>query len=207
MRHPLTRWILVLGVASTSLVAQSAPRAPMGRFAPVSDLRSDWLDGGIESPNGRFYLLDSYAANDSGFLRYDRQKRSWAHLGSGNHGNNPRWSPNGRFVAYIRQGEESRDRYVWILPIDTATGLAGGPSRRVSTRPGVGPVAWSPDARSGDHARPAGQNGSSGWPAARTSPQCPGSSLRRVDSQRWYQARKPASGLDPPSAARSSNQT
>jgi len=119
----------------------------MGRFAPVSDLRSDWLDGGIESPNGRFYLLDSYAANDSGFLRYDRQKRSWAHLGSGNHGNNPRWSPNGRFVAYIRQGEESRDRYVWILPIDTATGLAGGPSRRVSTRPGVGPVAWSPDGR------------------------------------------------------------
>ncbi|HTJ22996.1 MAG TPA: hypothetical protein VL383_11410 [Gemmatimonadaceae bacterium] len=119
----------------------------MGRFAPVSDLRSDWLNDAIESPNGRFYLLTSYASNDSGFLRYDRVKRSWAYLDRGNAGQNPRWSPNGRFVAYIRQAEQSRDRYVWIVPIDTATGLAAGASRRVSTRPGIGPVAWSPDGR------------------------------------------------------------
>jgi Tol biopolymer transport system component len=113
----------------------------------VSDIRSDWLNDGVESPNGRFYLLTSYATNDSGFLRYDRVKRSWAYLGRENVGQNPRWSPNGRFVAYIRQAEESRDRHVWVVPMDTATGLAGGPARRVSMRPGFGPAAWSPDGR------------------------------------------------------------
>lgn len=147
MRLPPARWILALALAWPPLNAQSARPAPMGEFVPVSDVRSDWLNDGIESPNGRFYLLTSYASNDSGFLRYDRVKRSWAHLGRETVGNNPRWSPNGRFVAFIRQAEESRDRYVWIVPIDTATGLTGGPSRRVSTRPGIGPVAWSPDGR------------------------------------------------------------
>ena len=36
---------------------------------------------------------------------------------------------------------------MWVLPMDTATGLAGGPPRRVSMRPGFGPPAWSPDGR------------------------------------------------------------
>lgn len=151
-RPPATRppdhWIIALAIAvSAPLGAQSAPQVPVGKLVPVSDVRSDWLNDGIESPNGRFYLLNSYASNDSGILRYDRVKRSWAHLGRETVGNNPRWSPNGRFVAFIRQAEESRDRYVWIVPIDTATGLTGGPSRRVSTRRGIGPVAWSPDSR------------------------------------------------------------
>jgi len=146
--RPQARWILALAiVAAPPVGAQISSPAPMGKFVAVSDVRSDWLNGGVESPNGRFYLLDSYSSNDSGFLRYDRVKRSWAHLGQGNSGSDPRWSPNGRFVAFIRQGEESRDRYVWLLPMDTATGLASGPARRVSTKPGIGPVAWSPDGR------------------------------------------------------------
>ena len=146
--RPAARWMLALSLFAVAPAgAQTSPPLPMGKFVVVSDLRSDWLNGGIESPNGRFYLLESYSSNDSGFLRFDRVKRSWAHLGRGNVGNEPRWSPNGRFVAFIREGEESRDRYVWILPIDTATGLAGGPARRVSTKSGIGPVAWSPDGR------------------------------------------------------------
>ena len=152
MRRLPARWILALTIAASApLDAQSAPRAAMGALAPVSDIRSDWLNDGVESPNGRFYLLTSYASNDSGFLRYDRVKRSWAYLGRGNVGANPRWSPNGRFVAYTRQAEESREWHVWLIPMDTATGLASGPPRRVSTRPRIGPAAgpaaWSPDGR------------------------------------------------------------
>ncbi len=148
MRRPPARWIFALAiVASPPLDAQSAPRAALGKLVPVSDIRPDWLDDAVESPNGRFYLLSSYSSNDSGFLRYDRVKRSWGYLGRGNAGQNPRWSSNGRFVAYIRQAEESRDRHVWVLPMDTATGLPSGPARRVSTRSGIGPVAWSPDGR------------------------------------------------------------
>src|SRR5689334_4388370 len=152
MRNRSVRWIFVLAiVASPPLVAQSVSKAAMGRLVPVSDIRSDWLEGGVESPNGRFYLLGSYASNDSGLLRYDRMKRSWAYLGRGNVGVGPKWSPNGRFVAYARQAEESREWQVWIIPMDTTTGLANGSPRRVSTRSGIrpnyGPVAWSPDGR------------------------------------------------------------
>jgi Tol biopolymer transport system component len=152
MRRPPARWIFALAiVASPPLGAQSAPKAAMGKLVPVSDIRADWLEGGVESPNGRFYLLTSDAANDSGFLRYDRAKRSWAYLGRGTVGLGPRWSPDGRFVAYVRQADESRQWYLWLVPMDTATGLAGGPPRRVSTRPGFGPpggpAAWSPDGR------------------------------------------------------------
>jgi len=143
---------LYVALASVApLEAQSAPKAAMGKLVPVSDIRSDWLDDGVESPNGRFYLLTSYAANDSGFLRYDRVKRSWAYLGRGNVGAGPRWSPNGRFVVYLRQAEESRQWHVWLVPMDTSTGLTNGPPRRVSTRPAAGPAAgppaWSPDGR------------------------------------------------------------
>jgi Tol biopolymer transport system component len=147
MRPPARRILALAILAAPPVGAQTSTPAPMGRFVAVSDLRPDWLNGGIESPNGRFYLLGSYSSNDSGFLRYDRVKRSWAHVPEGNFGNDPRWSPNGRFVAFIRQGEESRDRYVWLLPMDTTTGLSSGPARRVSTKPGIGPVAWSPDGR------------------------------------------------------------
>ena len=105
MSRPLARWILALGIIGLPrLDAQSASKPAIGRLVPMSDTRSDWLDDGVESPNGRFYLLTSYAANDSGFLRYDRVKRSWAHLGRANAGDNPRWSPNGRFVAFIAAG-------------------------------------------------------------------------------------------------------
>ena len=91
MRHASARWIFALAIiASPALDAQSAPKLAMGKLVPVSDIRSDWLDGGVESPNGRFYLTGSYASNDSGFLRYDRVKRSWAHLGRGNVGAAPK---------------------------------------------------------------------------------------------------------------------
>jgi Tol biopolymer transport system component len=138
-------------VASPALVAQSTTTAASGQLTAVSDIRSDWLEDGVESPNGRMYLFGSYAPGDSGFLRYDRVKRSWAHLGRGNGGAQPRWSPDGRFVAFLRRTEESRDWHVWIVPMDTVTGLASGPARRVSMRPCVGPAngpaAWSPDGR------------------------------------------------------------
>jgi len=149
MRLRPIRWILPLAIAVSPLGGQ-ASKATVGKLVPVSDVRPDWLDQGIESPNGRFFLLTSYATNDSGFLRYDRVKKSWSYVGRGSVGAGPRWSPNGRFVSYVRP-DDSGQWQIWLVPMDSATGLASGPARRVSTRPGagpgMGPAVWSPDSR------------------------------------------------------------
>ena len=149
MRHSPGRWILALAiVASPPLDAQSAT-ASVVTVTPISDLRPDWLGGGAESPNGRFYILSIQATTDSGFQRYDRLKKTWTFLGKGNNGESATWSPNGRFLAFIQWNLDIREPYIWLLPMDTATGLASGPARRISTRRAArGALAWSPDGRS-----------------------------------------------------------
>jgi dipeptidyl aminopeptidase/acylaminoacyl peptidase len=50
----------------------------------------------------------------------------------------PRWSPDGRWLAFLRA--EDGPAQVWLLPI------AGGEARRLTELPlGVGELAWSPD--------------------------------------------------------------
>jgi dipeptidyl aminopeptidase/acylaminoacyl peptidase len=55
----------------------------------------------------------------------------------------PRWSPDGRFLAFTR-GEEGKDKdaQIFVLP------LAGGEARRLTTlKGGASDAAWSPDGK------------------------------------------------------------
>ncbi|MDA1258338.1 MAG: hypothetical protein O3C10_10940, partial [Chloroflexi bacterium] len=51
----------------------------------------------------------------------------------------PRWSPDGRSIAFLRKDEKEHDQ-VWVIPTD------GGEARRVTSRVrGVVDYSWSPD--------------------------------------------------------------
>lgn len=142
MRAPFTHLAFLCAAAASPLVAQQ----PVGemKVTPVSDLRADWLSEGVVSPNGRFFVIRSYATN--AFLGYDRVTKRWTSPRGAELGRLLRWSPNGRFLAFVRQREDQRGQYVWVLPVDTTTGLPNGTARRISTMPGLSP-AWSPDSR------------------------------------------------------------
>src|SRR4051812_33868168 len=112
---PARRLILptlaAVAFVGSPLAAQSPP--PTVTLTPISDLRSDWLNEGAQSPNGRFFILRSFATD---FVRYDRSTKQWATAANVALGGQVRWSPDGRFIAYVRAAEGSRDLFVWILP-------------------------------------------------------------------------------------------
>jgi Tol biopolymer transport system component len=148
MRNPIR-----VAIACVALAAPVAARAQKQsslqslRATPTSDLHPGWLNDAAESPNGRFVLVRGIYPSDSGLQRYDRKTKSWARLvGTPANANALRWAPNGRFVSYNYTAEGLRGQYIWVLPMDTTTGLASGAPRRVTTRPG-GHAAWAPDGR------------------------------------------------------------
>ena len=49
-------------------------------------------------------------------------------------------------MAYTKSGENNKDEFVWIVPLDPVTGHAAGPQRRVSMIPGDVP-SIAPDGR------------------------------------------------------------
>ena len=148
MRRTVALIPLVIVVAQPPLRAQASAAPPAVRVTPISDLQPHLLDGGATSPNGRFSVFSVYGHADSGYTRYDHVKKTWAFLGRDIGGFGTRWSPNGRFLAFVRLTEDARARQVWMVPMDTSTGLPSGVPRRVSTRNAVGfAPAWSPDGR------------------------------------------------------------
>ena len=128
------------------LGAQTAPTPRALSVTPASSLHGGWMQPGSESSNGRFVVAAGSTLGDSGFVRYDRTTKSWGRLVGTPDGNRPQWSPDGRFLAYSYRADGQRGQFVWVIPIDTATGLTRGTPRRVSTRAG-GPPSWSPDGR------------------------------------------------------------
>ena len=116
----------------------------MVKVSPVSDLLPQLLHDGVESPNGRFFAFKSY--DGEVFLRYDRVTRQWATGPEISGSSQWRLSPDGRFLAFGRAQWIPRERSVWILPMDSSTGLPNGTARRINTSPGSSP-AWSPDGK------------------------------------------------------------
>jgi Tol biopolymer transport system component len=78
---------------------------------------------------------------------YDRVRNTSARIADGGEIWDIAAAPNGSSVAFTRAGENKRDQFVWIVPLDPKTGLATGPQRRVSALSGDVP-AVSPDGRS-----------------------------------------------------------
>ena len=107
----------------------------------ISDVQARSVHRPAESPNGRFIVV----GGDSGLYRYDRIKKNWARLSAGALGVTA-WSPDGRFLALSRRDATTRVPAIWLVPIDSSTGLASGPERRVTVRTAMRP-AWSRDGR------------------------------------------------------------
>jgi Tol biopolymer transport system component len=125
------------------LRAQTVP-VTKPTVTPASDLYPNWLNLGVESPKGRFFGFRPFAGDS--FVRYDRVKKHWASVPGVDLGAQVRWSPDGRFLAYVRDPNQATRRTVLIQPMDTATGLPTGTARRINASPASWP-AWSPDSR------------------------------------------------------------
>jgi Tol biopolymer transport system component len=129
--------LALLGIAAASQARQSPDGVTV---TPLSDFRDQTSYAGAESPNGRFFVTEDLAGN---FVRFNRATGRW----DTDNTIQPwqaRWSPNGRFLSYTRAVPGTPDRYVWVVPMDTITGMPRGTPRRISTRTGWR-SAWSPD--------------------------------------------------------------
>ena len=63
-------------------------------------------------------------------------------LTSGKHDTSPRWSPDGKWLAFVRPDDKDVPQ-IWLLPVN------GGEARAVSELPkGAGSPVWSPDGKS-----------------------------------------------------------
>jgi Tol biopolymer transport system component len=133
--------LFAIATLPTPGIAQSLRSATA---TPISDLRPDWLSEGLQTPNGRFFLFRSFVGDS--IVLYDRVNRRWSVSSRSFSGNMVRWSPDGRFIAFVRNTGTPRQPGIWIMPFDSATGMPSGDARRVTTKPAIAP-AWSPDSR------------------------------------------------------------
>ncbi|HYV98510.1 MAG TPA: hypothetical protein VE967_13730 [Gemmatimonadaceae bacterium] len=130
----------VATVAAVSTAAAQS-KTPALTISAAGKLYPEGYYFGAESPNKRFVVV----GGEDSFIRFDRKAGDWKVVSGVSVGNFVTWSPNGRFIASsYRDGAPART--IWILPVDTATGLPTGTARRITTRPGAYP-AWSPDSR------------------------------------------------------------
>ena len=135
------RLVQILAFALPWLGAAPVATAQVPRVTPVrvSPVGNRWLNGAVESSDGRFFA----AVGDSGLYEFDRTTSEWSRLTD--NAANPRWSPDGRFLSFSRR-DRATGWHVWILPIDTKTGRPAGAERRVTLRDGRF-FCWSPDSK------------------------------------------------------------
>jgi Tol biopolymer transport system component len=86
----------------------------------------------ITSRNSALYLYDRATAKSTKLRDLDAWDLSVA--------------PNGTALSYTHPGEDEKDEFSWIVPLDPKTGLPTGPEHRVSTLKGNG-GALSPDGK------------------------------------------------------------
>ena len=129
---------------ATSLAAQAAPEPRAVKISNQGTVYNDWIDVPIYRRTG-----DSSSAPRT-FLDWcamiEQHDPGTGLVGVPTTAGAASWSPDGRFVAYDAPADGLRGHYIWVLPVDSATGLAKGTPRRVTMR-NSGPPAWSPDGR------------------------------------------------------------
>ena len=155
--HRYARLIALFGCLAIAFVAFGQQK----RSITEKDLfQFNWIGDPQISPDGSQVAFVKVTVNDKkdGYdtslwivsIRGDETPRR---LGSGNHDSSPRWSPDGKWLAFVRTPEPSGQQpgagarppaaQLYILP------MTGGESWRVTDLPrGVGAPAWSPDGKS-----------------------------------------------------------
>ncbi len=131
--------LALLGVAAASQARQSSNGITV---TPFSDFRDQTGYDGAESPNGKFFATADLADN---YVFFNRSTGRWT-TDSTLKPWQMHWSPDGRFLSFTRSLPGTRDRYVWVVPMDTVTGKRSGTPRRISMRKGAW-SEWSPDGR------------------------------------------------------------
>ena len=129
--------ISVLG--ALNLTAQAPAQARLVNALPAGKRATQLV---VSSDTQRVYFTDSTRA----LWVYVRATKAATRLADGEV-----WDltigAKDKLLAYRHVDRESRAQHIWVLPVDTRTGLAAGRERRVSALEGDSP-AISPDGNS-----------------------------------------------------------
>lgn len=136
---------LLAQCAAASAQAHAQPPVQDARISAISDISPEWMfwQGISQSRNDRFVAA---ITGNGALMRFDRRTRNWTPVPGIQIEGGSSWSPDGRFLAYTAEDPQARGDYLWLVPMDTATGLPNGTARRVSTSTASYP-AFSPDGR------------------------------------------------------------
>jgi Tol biopolymer transport system component len=135
-------------IGATTVGAQSAP--PAKRPLRVADWNRVRNVGDPQrSPDGawiaytvsRVDTVKDRADSDIWMTRWDGT--ATVRLTSSDESeNSPRWSPDGKQIAFLSSRQGAKGSQIWLL------GLAGGEAERISDiKGGVSSIAWSPDGK------------------------------------------------------------
>ncbi len=145
---PLALAVLVLALAGALPTAAQEPTPP--RAMTLVDLIEMPSVGGPElSPDGRHVV---YVRSEADWKANGRVGHIWLVRSDGTGGiqltngedgeSSPRWSPDGRTVAFLAERGDDEHSQIWLIPI------GGGEALRLTSHPtGVGDIQWSPDGR------------------------------------------------------------
>jgi dipeptidyl aminopeptidase/acylaminoacyl peptidase len=141
-------WVVLVAGASLAGLVISVPAAAQGRPITEQDLLAfHWIADPQMSPDGSQIAYTVVGVNDKD-NRYETAV--WmistdAHgtprrLTAGPRDVAPRWSPDGRTLAFMRAADDTSGPQLYTLP------LTGGEPRKLTDLPkGAGPAVWSPD--------------------------------------------------------------
>jgi dipeptidyl aminopeptidase/acylaminoacyl peptidase len=135
-------------LAALAALAVTAPLAAQQRAITDSDLYAfRWIAGPQISPDGRqvAYVLVTVTAKHDGY-----ETSIWSvgtdgaaaprRLTAGPHDGAPRWSPDGRTLAFLRPKGDGAQLFL--------LSLAGGEAQQLTDmKSGAGPAVWSPDGK------------------------------------------------------------
>jgi Tol biopolymer transport system component len=129
-------------VCGLSLAAQSPAQRPEMRELTDAFPGNPKVDQFALSADGQ----RTYFVNSAGEAwLFDRTRKTSARLTAG-----PLWdlnvSPAGDALAYTKGGDRRGDQFVWVLPLDPATGAASGAERKLSAQQASLP-SISPDGK------------------------------------------------------------
>src|SRR5213075_807505 len=149
IHHTMSRFAIAAALAASSLLAAQTPSAPARRPLRVSDLyRLRTVNDPQISPDGSWVAytvssIDSSADKsdtDVWMTSWDGSQTirlTWTPESE----SSPRWSPDGRYLAFVSGRQEGKGGQVWLLD------RRGGEAQRLTTlKGGISEFAWSPDA-------------------------------------------------------------
>src|SRR5436309_1793061 len=132
-------------LVASGWLAPPAAHAALRRITEDDLLRFEWVADPQISPDGArvaFVRVKVDSAADeyrTSIWVVDAAGGEPRRFTSGPHDTQPRWSPEGRSLAFVR-GAEGKPGQIWLLP------LAGGePTALTQLARGAGSPAWSPD--------------------------------------------------------------